>query len=107
MKHPNDNYLRSRPLNKVTVKLHTRLRSTVGKEKVELKLSPDCDLECMLKQLGKEYPRLNPLLKGEYGYKHLMILINNSHVGPISKEILEKKIGEEDIVSILEPSAAG
>jgi len=61
----------------------------------------------MLKQLEKEYPRLEPLLKGEYGYKHLMILVNNGHVGPINKEVLEKKIGDEDIVSILEPSAAG
>ena len=94
-------------LGKVTVNLHTRLRSAVGKDHVDLVLSPDCNLGCMLKTLEKEYPKLEPLLKGEFGYRHLMILVNNSHVGPMNKEVLERKVNDEDVVSILEPSAAG
>ena len=107
MEHFPHNLLRFGLLSKVTVKLHTRLRSTLGKEKVELVLSPDCNLECMLKLLSKEYPKLGPLLKGEFGYKHLMVLVNNKHLGPIKKEILERRLDDEDVVSLLEPSAAG
>ena len=94
-------------MSKVSVKLYTQLRSALGKEQIELVLSPDCNLECMLKLLAKEYPKLEPLLKGKFGYKHLMILVNDRHLGPIEKEVLERKINDEDIVSLLEPSAGG
>lgn len=94
-------------MGKATIKLHTRFRSAVGKDQIELNLTPECSIKCLLSRLSKEQPKLEPLLKGEFGYKHLMILVNNRHLGPINDKILEKRINASDIVSIMEPSAAG
>lgn len=92
---------------KVIVKLHTRLRSAVGKDELDLSFTSSPNLVSLLEFLSKEYPKLEPLLKGESGYQHLMILINNSSIGPVIGDALEKKFKEGDIISIFEPSAAG
>lgn len=94
-------------MGKAIVNLHTRLRGAIGKDQVEIALTSDCTLKCLLSLIEKEYPKLKPLLKGEFGYKHLMILINNKSLGAINEDVLEKRINDHDIVSILEPSAAG
>jgi len=94
-------------LIKVTVKLHTCLRSTAGKEEVELQLPAGSSLKGLLEHLGREHPKLEPLLKGESGYQHLMILVNNNNVGPLNDENIEKNVSEGDVVSVLEPCAAG
>lgn len=94
-------------LGKATIKLHTRLRKTLGKDQIEINLDPDSDLKSLLGSLSKEYPKLENLLKGEFGYKHLMILINNNHIGAINEEVLKRRINDGDTLSILEPTAAG
>jgi MoaD family protein len=97
-----------RMLGKVTVKLHTCLRSAAGRDQVELELPSNPSLEHLLETLSSEYPNLKPLLKNpESGYQHLMILVNNQSLGPINDQALAKKIVDGDIVSILEPCAAG
>jgi len=101
------NFSQKTTLNKVVVKLHTCLRSTAGKEEIELPLTSGSSLESLLERLSREYPKLEPLLKGEAGYLHLMILVNNNNVGPLTKENLQKTVSEGDVVAILEPCAAG
>lgn len=89
-------------MGKVMVELHTRLRKAVGKKQVELTLEPGSSVKSLLELLSKEYPILEPLLRGEMGkYGHLMILVNNK------KESLERRINSGDVVSILEIVAGG
>lgn len=94
-------------MGKAAVKLHTRLRRSVGKEQIDVILTRDHSLKRLLVLLSREYPKLEPLLSGEFGFKHLMILINNNHVGPTTEKVLERRVNDGDIVSILEPAAAG
>ena len=84
------------------VELHTRLRKALGKKQVELTLKPGSSVKTLLGLLSKEYPIIEPLLKGELGkYGHLMILVNNK------KESLERRVNNGDVVSILEMLAGG
>ncbi|MGQ9543137.1 MAG: MoaD/ThiS family protein [Candidatus Bathyarchaeia archaeon] len=95
-------------MGKVTVKLHTCLRSAAGRDQVELELPSNPNLEHLLERLYIEYPNLRSLLKNpESGYQHLMILVNNQSLGPINEQALARRIVEGDVVSILEPCAAG
>ena len=94
-------------MNKAKVKLHTRLRNAVGKDQLDIEMATSPNLGSLLGHLSKEYPKLKPLLEGEFGHKHLMIAINNNHVGLITEEVLKRRINDNDLVTIAEPSAAG
>ncbi|MFQ5712300.1 MAG: MoaD/ThiS family protein [Candidatus Geothermarchaeales archaeon] len=89
-------------MGKVMVDLRARLRTALGKKQVELTLEPGSNVKSLLELLSKEYPVLEPLLKGEMGkYGHLIIMVNNK------KESLERRVNDGDVVSILETVAGG
>ena len=93
---------------KVTVKFFTTLREITGKPKEQIELSEAVTVNELLQQLGKRYGgKFTRYVYNEKGTVrgHLHFLINGKSI--TTRQGLETKLKENDILAILPPVGGG